>query len=266
MYELQSLENALADVEQRVAQASKSTKRLVSSLGAAAKSSAHGDLTALRRSLRDAMDNLKVAQVDIGNAIAAWSLDEESEQDYFRSGRFTLELKEAAAAAHLEIQEDEGQLMCYPSMLRIDPTRRAVLIDKKPFRSVRPTVLVSHLRDVQNRPPRFKAAAFLEALYIAWDYARHLNAGAHGLPKGVRVDRVYAALTIAPGSAKEYTKQEFGRDLYLLESSDVRITKKGARIHFSRATGTKTASGIVSVVGEDGRQVLYSSIEFSEAV
>ena len=31
----------------------------------------------------------------------------------------------------------------------------------------------------------------------------------------VRVDHVYAALTIAPGSSKEYSKPEFGRDLYL---------------------------------------------------
>lgn len=266
MQELQSLETTLADVEQRISQASKSTKRLSSALAAASKSSVHGDLGVLRRALKDALEALRVAQVDVGNAAASWDFDEESEQDYFRRGAFVDELKAAAASARLDLQEEEGQLMCYPSTLRVDPSRRIVLVDKKPYKFVRPAVLVSHLLEAQKRPPKFKASAFLESLYIAWDYARHLDGGKHGLANGVRVDRVYAALTVAPGSAKEYTKQEFGRDLYLLEVSDVRTTKKGARVHFSRATGTKTAAGVVSVVGEDGRQVLYSSIEFTEAI
>ncbi len=265
MPELSSLESALSDVDRRVDQALKSTKKLVSALGAASKSSAHGDLTALRRSLRDAAEALQVAQLDVGSAASAWKYDEEAEQAYFRGGGFTGELKAAAASSGLRLEEDDGQLMCYPVTLRIDPSRRLVLIDKKPYRFTRPSVLAAHLKDVQRRPPRFKAPAFIESLYSAWDYARHLEASSHGLARGVRVDKVYAALTVAPGAAKEYSKQEFGRDLYLLESSETETTKKGARIHFSRATGTKGGAGIISVVGEDGRPVLYSSIEFAEA-
>lgn len=266
MQNLQSLEAALADVEQRVAQASKSTKRVATALGAASKSSVQGDLAALRRSLNDAQDALRVAQADIANAVSSWSFDEEAEQAFFRSGAFTSELEAAAGAAGLDIQKDEGQLMCYPVTLRVDSARRLVLIDKKPHRAIRPSMLVAHLRDVQKRPPKSKAAVFIESLHSAWDYARHLEAGAHEPAKGVRVDRVYAALTIAPGSTKEYTKQEFARDLYLLEVSNIRTTKKGSLVHFSRATGTKSPTGVVSVIGEDGRRVLYSSIEFTEAV
>ncbi|MDP2182016.1 MAG: hypothetical protein Q8K99_05525 [Actinomycetota bacterium] len=264
MEELRTLESTLKDVEGRIANASKSTKRVTSALNAAAKASAHGDIAALRRALGDASESLRVAQLDTGTAVSSWRWEEEAEQEYFRSGLFVQELL-AAAVGKVEIQEDEGVLVCYPSMLRVDPVRRAVLIDKKPWKSVRPSVLISHLADVQGRPPRFKPTVFLESLYMAWDYARHLARGMHEPARDMRVDRVYAALTIAPGSAKEYSKQEFGRDLYLLERAGVRETKKGARLSFSRSTGTKAGAGVISVVGEDGRQVLYSSISFVEA-
>ncbi|MSS71385.1 MAG: hypothetical protein EXS64_07835 [Candidatus Latescibacteria bacterium] len=266
MQELHSLEDALVDIEQRTKNATRSIKRVASALAAAQKAGTHGDLPGLRRALKEATDTLKVAQVDIDNMSSAWRWDDEMEQDYLRGGRFIGELKREAAAARLNLQEDEGQLMCYPSILKIDAARRVMLIDKRPYKFLRPTVLVAHLREVQKRPPRFKAAAFIESLYTAWDYARHFKSGSHGLSSGVGVDKVYAVLTIAPGSSKEYTKQEFGRDLYLLEASDVRATRKGSRVSFHRATGTKATSGVISVVGEDDRKVIYSSIAFSEGV
>ncbi|MDZ4654801.1 MAG: hypothetical protein U1F44_02855 [Coriobacteriia bacterium] len=267
MNERQSLEAELAGVEARLGTAIRSTKRVVSALGAASKASNHGDLAALHRALKDVTDALATAKVDLGTATSSWSWDEEMEQDYLQSGAFTEELKQAASAARLELQEDEGQLMCYPSTLRIDVARRVVLIDKKPYKFLRPAVLVAHLRAVQQRPARFKAAVFIESLHTAWEYARHYSGDkAHGLPGQVRVDRIYAALTIAPGSSKEYTKQEFGRDLYLLEDSGVTTTKKGSQLKFSRSTGTKASTGVITVVGEDGRQVLYSTLEFTEAV
>lgn len=266
MQELLSLEVALADIEQRIMNATRSTKRVASALAAAQKAGAHGDLPGLRRALKEATDTLSVAQVDIDNMSSAWGWDDEMEQDYLRGGRFIDELKKEAKAVHLNLQEDEGQLMCYPSILKTDAVRRVVLIDRRPYKFLRPTVLAAHLRDVQRRPPRFKAAAFIESLYTAWDYARHFKSGSHGLSSGVRVDKIYAVLTISPGGSKEYTKQEFGRDLYLLEASDVRKTKKGAKVDFLRSTGTKAVSGVISVVGEDDRKVIYSSIAFSEGV
>lgn len=264
MQELHSLEVALADIQQRITTAARSAKRVSTALAVAQKAATHGDLPGLRRALKDATDALRVAQLDSNTMSSAWSLDEETEQDYFRSGGFIAELKKEAEAAHLNLQEDEGQLMCYPSILKIDAVRRVALIDRKPYKFLRPSVLVAHLRDVQKRPPRFRAPAFIESLYTAWDYARHFKSGSHELSLGVGVDKIYSVLTISPGSNKEYTRQEFGRDLYLLEASDVRITRKGARISFSRATGTKAASGVISVVGEDDRKVIYSSITFSD--
>jgi len=126
------------------------------------------------------------------------------------------------------------------------------------------SVLTALLQELRTRPAKFKSGPFLESVYRAWDYARHLNAGPKGPPLNVRVDQIYSVLTVAPGSAKEYSKQEFGRDLYSLEKSGDRLTKRGARIHFSRSTGTKAGRGVITVVGEDGRRIQYSSISFIE--
>ena len=76
------------------------------------------------------------------------------------------------------------------------------------------------------------------------------------------VSGLQLALTVSPGSSKEYSKPEFGRDLYLLEQSGERVTRKGARVSFPRSTSTKSSAGMITVVGEDGRRVDYASIGF----
>ena len=256
------LESACEETQRRIETAMKSVAKLTSGLKAGQKAARVGDLAALRKALAELEGHVQVARMETLSAAQSWGLSEEEEVAYFADGGFTAEVIADAAASGLQVSVEEGTIVCYPSLVKVDASRRCVFIDRKAYRSVRPSALVAHLQAVQARPPRFRAAQFLEALYVAWDHARHLRAG--GRPPGpdVRVDYVYAALTIAPGSAKEYSKPELGRDLYLLEQSAERVTRKGARVHFGRSTGTKAASGMITVVGEDGRRVDYTSIGF----
>ena len=82
---------------------------------------------------------------------------------------------------------------------------------------MRPSVLVA-VKALQNRPPRFKAEAFLES----WP-RRTTSRRRRGLRPGstVKLVDVYSVLTVMPGAAREYSKQEFARDLYLLDQSGV---------------------------------------------
>jgi hypothetical protein len=153
-------------------------------------------------------------------------------------------------------------LLCYPVIVRVDPGKRAVTIDRKPYREVRPSVLVAHLAALQAKPATARPEPFLEALHTAWEYARHRGAAGRTPATDVRVNDLWAVLTVAPGSKKEYTKQAFGRDLYMLESSGVRETKSGMRVHFSRSTGTKEAGAIV-ISGQGGDRIIYSSVGFT---
>jgi hypothetical protein len=256
------LERACEETQRRIETAIKSVAKLTSGLKAGQKAARVGDLNALHKALVELEGHLRVARAETLSAAQSWGLSEEEEVAYFADGGFTEELLADAAASGLQVSVEEGTIVCYPSLVKVDASRRCVLIDRKPYRSARPSCLVAHLKVVQARPPRFKAAQFLESLYVAWDHARHLRASGRRPGPDVRVDHVYAALTIAPGSSKEYSKPELGRDLYLLEQSGERVTRKGARVHFGRSTGTKSASGMITVVGEDGRRVDYTSIGF----
>ncbi len=260
----QTLEEALAEMERRTDVAAASAKRYLSAVLGAKKASAHGDLAGMKKALGDAREALQLARTEFGNAASAWPFDDAGESDYFDSGAFGRELVAAGESIGLTIAEDEGQFMCYPSVVRLDPTRRLVTIDKKPYRFIRPSVLAAHLRAQQTRTVRFKPGPFLEALLTAWSYARHADAEGRGPAVDVSVDRVYAVLTVAPGSKKEYSRQEFGRDLFLLASSGETRTKSGAEVHFSRSTGAKTGRGI-TIVKENGDRVVYSSISFRES-
>ena len=188
---------------------------------------------------------------------------DEQERGLFESGSLMEEILRAAEGEGLVATLEDGQLMCYPVIVRAVPACRSISIDRKVVRQVRPSALASELSKIQKKPVKLKPARFLESLHAAWEYARHRDSAGRLPGADVRVDDIYAVLTISPGSS-EYSRQEFGRDLYLLEQSSVRETRKGDRVHFSRSTGTKERGAIV-VVGEDGRRVTYSSIGFTGA-
>jgi hypothetical protein len=256
------LDTACDETQRRIESAMKSATKLIGGLKAGHKAAHVGDLAALHKALGDLEGQLQVVRVETLNAAQSWRLTEEEETAYFADGEFADELLADAQAAGLQMSVEDGTVVSYPSLVKVDAAKRCVVIDRKPYRGVRPSHLVAHLKAVQTKAPRFKPAQFLESLYVAWDHARHLRASGHQPATDVRVAHIYAALTIAPGSSKEYSKPEFGRDLYLLEQSGERLTRKGARLNFGRSTGTKSATGAITVVGEDGRRVEYTSIGF----
>ena len=258
-----TLEEALADMERRTDVAATCAKKYLNAILTAKKSSVHGDLAAMKKALSDAREALQLVRAEFANTASAWPFDETEELDYFESGGFSRELLAAGASLGLTIAEEDGRLMCYPSVIRLEPTKRRVTIDKKPYRFIRPSVLAAHLRAQQTRSTRFRPIPFLEALFAAWNYARHAETKGRGPAVDVSVDRIYSVLTVAPGSRLEYSRQEFGRDLFLLESSGENRTKSGAQVHFSRSTGAKMGRGIM-IVKENGDRVVYSSVSFRE--
>jgi hypothetical protein len=219
-----------------------------------------GDLATLKSAIVGQAEMARVAQADQGRV--KWRLSDEAERQLFEDGSFVRELLRLAELRELTITEQDGQLLCYPVIVRVDTGKRAVTIDRKPHREVRPSVLVAHLAALQAKPVTAKPEPFLEALHTAWEYARHRGATGRHPAIDVRVNYLWSVLTVSPGSKKEYTKQDFGRDLYMLELSGARETKSGTRVHFSRSTGTKEAGAIV-ISGQSGDRIVYSSVGFT---
>lgn len=252
-----SLENALDAVERDAEAAVRATAATHAEAKRLKAAAASGQLRALRQAL-DAMERL----ADQAAAAACelrkrWDFDE---QTYFTSGGFTKEVLAAAADHGLHAFESEERILSYPAIVSLSTSDCAVVIDKRKDRRVRPSVLVRTLKALQDRPPKFRAEAFIEALAIAYDLVaarRKVHPGGT-----VKLADVYNALTLLPGSARDYTRQELARDLYLLDQSGITATKDGRRLHLPASALTR-GGGVLRTVTRSGQEKVYAGISFA---
>ena len=127
----------------------------------------------------------------------------------------------------VNIYEHDGYLFSYPVLLRILHKERAIAIDRMRENRLRPSVLVKRLKEVQNKPPRFKPQTFLEMMFSAYSIVV-AGRGKHLVGTGTVIPllELYQLFTLLPWQATEYTRQEFGRDVYLLIRAEPCSRKK----------------------------------------
>lgn len=259
----QRLESALQQMEadadaslKSAAAASRSLKRL--------RAVVHdGNLREMPSALSAAEQSVEALEQQVALTVQGWTFDEAS---YFSSGAYTDELLATATRMQLAMYEQDDRLYCYPSLLRVLAAERTILIDRTRERRLRPSLVVAHLRRLQDRPPRFKPDAFLEALFKAYRaLVQHRTAGKLEPGRVERLARVYELLTLLPGQAREYSSHEFARDIYLLDRSGLTETRDGFVVSFPASTGTKSASGVVTAITENGQERRYWGIAFTRA-
>jgi hypothetical protein len=259
-----SLEQALARAEREADAAIKAAGALVAALKRYRAAAATGSLRDLGTTLDTAEQALTTLRQQVANTRDSWDFDEDR---YFADGSFTRELLAAAKAANLSLFEQDDRLYAYPALLRVLGSERTVLVDRTRERRLRPSVLVQHLKDLQRKPPRFKSADFLESLYAAYQVLYQRRTGGTGKLQGSgpveKLLDLYDLFTLLPGQAREYSKPEFARDLYLLDRSGTTVTKSGATLELPASTGTRSSSGLVRVVTEDGQEKVYYGITFT---
>lgn len=253
-----TLEEALSaaerDVDGALRTAAASLRELKRALGAART----GQVRDLRKALSVANSAAAGLAEETARLAAGFDFDEHA---YLSSGGFVKELLAEAQARGLVIVEDDDRLLCYPSLLRVLPNDAAIEIDKVRDRRLRPSVLVSALARAQERGPRFKAETFLDSLRSAYELL------APGVDKRadavIRLVDIWSVLTMLPGQRAQYSKQEFARDLYLLDQSGVTTTPRSPRaLRWSGSTGTKGAGTLVTVA-RNGQQQLYWGVSFT---
>ena len=231
------------------------------------KASREGNIGALRKVQEKLDDVLASMSQTVANAERSWPFEEGDEEQYLNES-YADELRRLASDRGLEIHERDARLVAHPSILRILPGERRVRIDKKKIATIRPSYLVELLLKSQNKGGRYQTAAFLESLYnvyveIVREERRDLmRSGGSG--SVVPLDRIYRLLTSLPGSARDYDRTDFARDLYLLDANGPERTKKGATVSFPSATGTRRSRGLFTFLGPDGGEVDYFAIQFTE--
>lgn len=253
----QDFEEALSAVEARTEAALKASAAVTRELKKAKVAAVSGSTRDLRRSL-EAAEALGLQLAETASLLrASYEFDE---TEHLSSGAYTKELLAAAQAAGLAIYEEDERLLCYPSLVRILPAEAAIEVDKRRDRRLRPSVVIRHLQAAQASGPRFRPEPFLEALQGAYNLVVAREGKRGGMV--VRLWEVWGVLTLLPGQSREYTKQEFARDLYLLDQSGKLTARDGQRLGFHASTGTKGA-GTLTTVSRDGQPQRYWGISFA---
>jgi hypothetical protein len=253
-----TLEAALAAAQRAAEVAAKAAVAATRDLRNASARARTGQLRDLRKAIAAAHLSAQALTERVEELEAAFDLDE---QALLSSGAFTKELLAAAEARGLTILEEEDRLLCHPSLLRILPGEAAVEIDRMRERRLRPSVLVDVLAALQGRAPRFKPEAFLDSLRAGYEL---LTAGEQKKPDAVvRLVDIWSVLTMLPGQRGQYSKQEFARDLYLLDQSRVTSTGRSSRqLRWSASTGTK-GTGVLVTVARSGQRQYYWGVSFT---
>lgn len=250
------MEVALAATQDAVAGASRAAATTTRELRRAAAGATTGTVRDLRRGLDGAVAAAQEALAAATAARDSWSLDETA---HLSSGDYAAELLAAAHEAGVAMFAEDDRLLCYPSLLRVLPGELAVEVDKRKERRLRPSALVAGLGAAQDRPPRFRPEPFLESLTSAYDL---LAAREDKADPVLRLDAVWGVLTLMPGQAREYTRPEFARDLYLLDQSGVTAAPDGRVLRWHASSGTRGA-GVLTTVARSGQQQRYWAVSFS---
>ncbi len=270
-----SFEQACSDTERAAENALKSAGSVSSQIRALAKAARTGDIAGRRRCLRRLNEVLATLQQEVSNIGSCWPFSGEGEQELF-GPQYSEELKAAASTKGLKIHEREGSLISYPSIVRILPAERVVMVDRKKVSTVRPSYLAGLLLTNQKKSSGFSSQRFLESLYtvytdlaeIAKKSSSNQKSSSGLLPDSGRVmplARIYKLMTALPGSARDYGRSDFARDLYILESHGPRRTKDGAAVSFPSSTGArKRSSDLFSFIGPNGDNAEYYGVRFSK--
>lgn len=255
----ETIEGALAQAETDVDAAARSAGAVVRELKRARSAAASGQLRELRRALDAAAQVAGQLQLAVADARSSYDVDETK---LLASGDYATELLAAAATAGVAMYAEDEQLLCYPSIVRVLPADLALEVDRRRVRGLRPSVVIAQLQRAQNAGPRFRPAPFLTSLLAAYNLVLGRQAKTAG--SVVRLVDLYSVLTLLPGQAREYTKSEFTRDLYLLDQSGVsEVEPSRWSLRWAASTGTRL-SGVLSTVAKSGQQQRYWGIAFDE--
>lgn len=255
-----SLEQALARSEADANASIKAAQAVLAALRKFRNAASTGDLRGLHAAIEAADRAEALLRQQIATSRSGWYLDEEA---YLSGGSFVSEVLDTARQKGVSIFQRDDRLYSYPVLVRVLPGERAVRIDKVKEKRLRPSVLVEHLRELQKKPPRFRPEVFLQALYEAYDMA--VKARGKGNGTVVPLLEIYELFTLLPGQSKEYSRQEFARDVYLLDRSGVVQARNGASLSLvHRSTGVE-GRRVVGVINEHGEEKAYYGISFSSA-
>jgi HAMP domain-containing protein len=254
------LENALAKTQAEAEVALKAAINAVSAVRKIRAAAKFGNLRDLRKTIDMAEQSIGKLGEEFNKTRESWKFDEDT---YLANRFFITELLEQADRIGLKLFEQDDRLYCYPFIIRVLPSDRQIMIDKTREKRLRPSVLAKLLKQEQDKPPRFRPEPFLECLFGAYErIVSQKGKDAIGNSPVVKLRDIYELLTLLPGQQKEYSLQEFSRDIYLLDRSGVTRTKRGFRLNLHPPGRMRNP---IVIIADDGTKKRYYGISFATA-
>lgn len=251
---MNSYEAACGHAAAAALEAERAAKRLVAASKAMAKAAAEGNHAKLRQSTVAVADAAGAAAHSARAAADAWDHTDEEVGAYLADG-YEAELIANASQQGVNLSRLDDRLAAFPVVVQVLPNQRSVRLDTTRLASLRPSVVAERIK-AQQKKASTKPDRFIEVLFKAYERLVDGDIG-----RGVTMAAVHDLLTILPDAKRSYGKAEFARDVFLLDSSPVHETKKGHRVSFPAATGTKGGSAFV-VVPPDGMPKHYYGLRF----
>jgi hypothetical protein len=254
---LTTFEQGFEETERAADAAAKAVGSLLAATKQLKKAARDGDTGAIRRSSERLGLTMDAVRQEVANVRGSWPFGEDEEEAYLKND-YETELLAVARATGLRMDQRDGRLLAFPSIVRVLPADRSLRIDRKRVLSIRPSRVIAALKANQTKKPRFAADRFLESLFRA--YRLIVGPGAQGSTQALA--DVYEAFTLLPGSTGDYGQSDFARDLFILDRSGLTRTKAGASLSLPASTGTKSARGTFTFVAPDGELVTYFGVRF----
>jgi hypothetical protein len=253
-----TFEVGCAAVDQAARSAQALAKAVQRSAAALAKAATSGDIIRMRTEAARLAELGEEVQTATNTARKAWPFSPEEEVRHL-SSLYGAELESAAEEQRLTLSRYGRGWSAFPCLITVDAEARVARINRSRVKALRPTALVTEIAKIQNAKPRFRPEQFIEVLFNAY----RLVVGADGIGRGATLVDVYRALTILPDARRDYERDEFVRDLHLLNRSGVHTTRNGYALSLAASTGTKTTANLLEIVDERGERHLYFGVYFA---
>jgi len=255
---MSSLEAALEELDGKVKNAEAAANALANAIKRAGAMSKSGNVAQLERQL-SALPDLQRAVTDaVGDLDGGWTF---GTREHLESG-YAAELLAAAQAAGLSLFEKDGRLFAFPYIVRLLPGDGAIRIGPATERAIRPKVVIEKLKALVGKPHRTNESRFLDLLYKAYqrltgnDWKRVES----GSGPEVRLSDIHEVITLLPGA--DYSPEEFGKDLLLLDRQSDLKTRDGASFILGGSSLGRGGKKIV-IYDEVGNTREFIAIQFT---
>ena len=247
-------------VEHACAALTETMKGAMNTERALAKAAHDGDMTKMRKLSEQLQQYAGALEQAANHAATALTWSEDDEVRYLAEG-YEKELVDAGGQAGINFEKLDDRLSAFPALLQIQPSQRSVRLENRKVTTLRPRVIIGRVQAMQKARAKLPPDRFIELLFEA--YIRLV--GKDNIGSGTRLVEIYDLLTLHPEMRKQYDRNEFTRDIHLLDCSKRTTTRAGYEVTFPAATGTKQASATLHIVGPDRRTHVYYGIRFREA-